>query len=116
MNLLFRNIVSILLLSSYLLSGVLIELSHHDEVAFASPSETRLDHHDCGGPEKHPAPEASHCLACTHTTHRVAIETQFYLHPQTVSVVDGRVVHSLGQTLEMDFYHSGKRGPPSRIA
>jgi hypothetical protein len=116
MNVLFRNTVSILLLCFYLASGALIELTHHDEAAFASQSEARVDHHDCGGPDQHPTPEASHCLACTQKTHRVAIETQFSLPLQTVSVIAGRIVHSLGETLDTDILYSGKRGPPSRIA
>jgi hypothetical protein len=111
MNVLLRNTVSVFLLFVYAASGVLIELAHHDEAA--APSEARVDHHDCGGAEKHPAPEASHCLACALTTQRVAIETEFSLPPQTVSVVHGRVQRSLGAILYADVFHSGKRGPPT---
>jgi hypothetical protein len=111
-NLLFRNIVSLLLLSFYLASGALIELTHHDKEVFASSSGARLHHHDCGGPEKHPAPEASHCLACAQANHRVAIEPQSHLSPRTLCVVYGRIVNCIGQTLDTDVFHSGKRGPP----
>jgi hypothetical protein len=113
MNVLLRNTVSVFLLFVYAASGVLIELAHHDEAVFAMPSEARVEHHDCGGPEQHPPPEASHCLACAQTTQRVAIETQFSLPPQAASIAHARVQRSLGVILHADVLHSGKRGPPT---
>jgi hypothetical protein len=113
MNALLRNTVSVILLFVYAASGLLIELAHHDEAALATPSEARVDHHDCGGTEQHPAPEASHCLACALTTQRVAIETEFSLPPQAASIVHARVQRSLGVILHADVLHSGKRGPPT---
>jgi hypothetical protein len=110
-----RNIFSMFLLCFYIAGGALIELTHHDALSFATRSHHAFEQHDCGQHERHVAPEAFCCLACTQTNKRVAIETQLFAPHQNIFVVLGQSGPSIEPILEADILHSGKRGPPSPI-
>jgi hypothetical protein len=116
MNLHLRNTVSTVVLFCYVGTGILVELTHHDAFAFSSQSHSTVEQHDCDAHERHLSPEASHCLACTHANHRVATEARSYLPQRLPDVVHRKIFTAVEQTFESDFYHSGKRGPPSRFA
>lgn len=107
-----QKTVSTLLLCFYIAGGALVELAHHDSPEGSSAREARFEHHDCGGADAHPAPEASHCLACSAAKHRFAIATHVHIPLQPVVALDGHIVRTIGQTLHTDVFHCGKRGPP----
>lgn len=108
-----RNRLSLLVLLCYLIGGVLIEIAHHDDTNFLLQSQPVLSSHDCGAKEVHvPLESASHCLACTQSTHRgVTQATQSIAVDANVVCVAALLQHT-EQLLETDVYHSGKRGPP----
>jgi hypothetical protein len=109
-----RHIFAAFALLSYSFGGVLIELTHHDEIAVLLRSKPVLETHDCGAKEIHIAWEdARHCVACSHFTQRLSTEASAFLGADA-SVYLLAVLSTLGeQTLETDILYSGKRGPPS---
>ncbi len=111
----FRHITAILLFG-YILAGTLLEVAHNHRHDIPLFSQHTLAAHDCGAHERHvPLGKIHDCLACTHSTQRVAVETAPYIVTDP-TVISFAVVPSFNeQPGEADILHSGKRGPPLRL-
>lgn len=113
-----RHTFSVLALLCYLIGGVLIELTHHDETGILLRSQPVLSSHDCGTKEIHVSlDDARHCLACSQYAQRLSTEAS-----RASVIIDASLVcfaslpHNNGQVFETDVLYSGKRGPPPTFA
>lgn len=104
--------IALLLLSFYVGGSALIEVTHHDALAFSTQSHATLEQHDCGAVERHISPDEFHCLACTAANHRVAIETQASLPLRIEVITVGLFTSPIAYGAAVDVNYAGKRGPP----
>ena len=111
------NRYSLVLLLSYLLGSVLVEVAHDDKVNVLLRSCTSVERHDCGVNESHVVVESvRHCLACLHFAQRLATEVSKSLVGDSPHEFFGSPSSDSQQPLETDFHHSGKRGPPPSLS
>lgn len=108
-----RHSTATLVLVTYVLAGVLLEVGHRDRHDVLLRSNPILLTHECGANEAHlPLDKRHDCLACVQTSQR--------LSTGVVQVVSGNTsflclagVETFGEILSsVDFHYSGKRGPP----
>lgn len=108
-----RNTTVRAILTAYVLSGVLLEVAHRDIHDFVLNTTPTLSNHECGANEIHiPLDKRHDCLACAQSTQRLAFSAtkvpaaalQFECHVRLPVCAE--------RTLQTDFLHTGKRGPP----
>jgi hypothetical protein len=108
-----RHIVGILVAAAYVISGILLEVAHHDVHNYLTNVQPAMSSHDCGAREIHVPPDKRHdCLACTVVTQRVTTEIQHALPPASPCTGSTLIPAISEHPLKVGFYHSGKRGPP----
>ncbi len=99
-------------MAAYILAGVFVEVTHHDQHDLLLRPHPVLARHECGAKEIHrPLDRQYDCLACTQSAIRISTAA-----PSPVDVASflclGDVFVNHAPTLYTDVIYSGKRGPP----
>ncbi|HCV43564.1 MAG TPA: hypothetical protein DGH68_08780 [Bacteroidetes bacterium] len=114
MNRHLRNTVARLVLSAYLLAGVLLEVGHHHPHDFLLAATATISSHNCGEKEIHiPLDKRHDCLACVQSIQRVSSKAVQFAGTHTAVFCLMSMPVLAEQELETDVLHSGKRGPPA---
>lgn len=103
----------VLLAAAYVVTGLVLEGTHHDPEALFLNSAPGVSSHTCGDKEHHiPLDQSSLCSACVQSAQRVStpVESPFQLHSLLVflSVVSPNGERSAG----VFPYTTTNRGPP----
>lgn len=109
-----KHIAVVLQLSAYVLAAVLLEIGHRDTHNILLRSDPVVSGHECGDNEIHHPPGQRHqCLACTHSTHRLALLPPTFLKPG-IDLSNREYYCAVGDSYIPPYIlHSGERGPPS---
>lgn len=83
MNHRFRQIGVVLLAATYVVTGLVLEGTHHDPDSLVLNGAPTVSSHTCGNKEQHiPLDQANRCSACVQSAQRVStpVENPFQLH------------------------------------
>ena len=104
---------SVVVLLTYLVSGLLIEVTHHDVSDFFLRSTETVSSHDCGANEIHLSMDKRHeCVACSHLTLRVATTASRFFNDENTLESQFFSASYSERTLQPDGFTSGSRAPP----
>jgi hypothetical protein len=108
-----RKRTALFVLVAYIVTGLLVEATHHDALAIGSGSRQSVASHDCGAHEIHiPLDNLHPCLACYQSSQRVSTPALSFMPDAEILLCLG-VIPSLDEHfLSTDFLYTGKRGPP----
>ncbi|HUI65122.1 MAG TPA: hypothetical protein VL126_09785 [Bacteroidota bacterium] len=96
---------------SFLWTGVMVEVSHHDVTA--GGSRAILTSHDCGSHEIHISVDQVHqCLACALSGQRVSLPPTILPLNPTFEMMLPAPRCCVGHPIMVSYLFSGKRGPP----
>jgi len=105
--------ISVLALLTYIVSGILIDVTHHDVSDFLLQSMETVSSHECGANEIHISLDKRHeCVACSHITQRVATTASRISNDVNALECLFRIPGYSEGTLQTDPFHSGSRAPP----
>ena len=108
-----RRKIAVLLILAYVISGVLIAVSHHDGTELSSPSTASVSTHGCGANEQHiPIDKRHECLACMQSAMRTTTSATTSSVTAVQFIFVGSTPVGNERTLSTDILYSGKRGPP----
>ena len=112
-----RHRVSTIVLLTYVISGILLEVTHHDASALRVYSGEVISSHDCGASEMHVSTDRRHdCLACSHITWRVAIAPLSAAGLFNALNLLFLIPSNADDALQSDFLSQVSRGPPLSLA
>ncbi len=112
-----QHIISILAFLTYIASGILIEVTHHDVSDFFLQSSETVSSHDCGANEIHISLDKRHeCVACSHVTMRVATTATRFAHDDNALEYLCPTPGYSERTLHADVHNFGSRAPPPPFA
>ena len=108
-----RQRIAVFVLIAYIMTGLLLEASHHDDIVPGSGSRPAVASHDCGAHEIHiPLDKLHPCLACFQSSQRVSTPA-LSLIPDPENFHCFSVIPSPDERfLSTDYLYTGKRGPP----
>lgn len=107
------RICVIVTVASFLGTGVLMEVEHHDVPLGPAGSCTVLTTHDCGSHEIHiPVDQIHPCLACALNGQGVSTPPTILLPTITCEAMLPVMDCCAGHPITYSYLFSGKRGPP----
>jgi hypothetical protein len=100
-------------LIAYVVTGMLLDVAHHDDFWPGSGSQATVVRHDCGTHETRiPLDRLHPCVACFQSSQRVATPAQSFI-PDSGVFLCFSIIPSLDeQFFSTDYLYTGKRGPP----
>jgi hypothetical protein len=108
-----RQRTALFVLLAYILTGLFLEVAHHDDISLGSGSPQALTTHACGAHEIHvPLDNLHPCLACYQASQRVSTPAASFI-PDAGTFLSLAVISNPDeQFLSTDYLYTGKRGPP----
>ena len=108
-----RRRIALFVLTAYIATGVLLEVTHHDDIALGSGSRPTVAEHDCSARETHVPLDSLHpCMACFQSSQRIATPAQSFVPDFEAFLCLSVVLSPDEQFFSTDYLFTGKRGPP----
>jgi hypothetical protein len=108
-----RQRTAFCVLVAYIVTGLLVEVTHHDAVALSLGSHPVVASHECGAHEVHiPLDRLHPCLACFQASHRVSTPASSFILDAEFSICQTAIPFPDEQFHPADYLFTGKRGPP----
>ena len=108
-----RQRTALFVLVAYIMTGLLLEATHHDDIALSLGCLPAVASHDCGAHEIHIPLDSLHpCLACFQSSQRVATPALSFVPEAEIFRCVAVIPFLDEQFLSTDYLFTGKRGPP----